>query len=208
MGSLSPLWLHYLPEVRGENIWSTEIQKLDLSMSEAYVLKQNYFWSFHNVSVFDVYMCVYVCMCTHTHVGRRWHPLSFSIALLIFWSKVSPWSWSSLICLDWLVGKPGDSCLCHLQLGLQVHMHLTLMGVLGIQIRTLGYKAVIYQLDHVPRSFRHFQSVPCFLGERLLRVSKSKSPTHSTLGVQSLFLVRTPSSSCTCWGCPWLHINL
>lgn len=162
--------------------------------------------------VWYLYVCAYVYIrvhvCTHACVIRWWCPVSFLTALhFIFWGSAAPWSWSSLIWVDWLVDKSQRlSCLCHLQLGLQVHMHLAVTCVLGLQLQFLVSYIFIpstYKLSHFPFfSFWCLWNVHWFLGERLFRIHlrNSKSPTHSIreCRIWSSQELRTPVLLCCC----------
>lgn len=62
----------------------------------------------------SMHVCERDCVCLHMCVETRgWRFVSSSIAChFIFWDRVSHWTWSSAIRLDWLVSVPkGFYCL-------------------------------------------------------------------------------------------------
>lgn len=135
--------------------------------------------------------------------NRGWCWASSLALLLIFWDKLSHWTWSLLIQLHWLGSKLWvNSCICsphphprHSALGFQMHMcSWAFMWVLEFKLRSSCScsKQVILSASSLPHPFLFYsknKNIVC----NLVAHPVSETPTHNLCPALRHFILVTVS---------------
>lgn len=115
-----------------------------------------------HVSMLYVHACVSTCLYTWTYVcicSWRQEVNIKCLSLLsssLFWGRVSPWPWASLICLQWLSNKPQGASCYPLPICRMANMLLLFYPDVGIQIQVLTLCRDL--LCHLQRPLSFFHS--------------------------------------------------